>query len=99
MTLWLTESDVSSLLSPADAVPIVEESFRRLAAGDVSNQPRIRLSLDGGALALMGAADRGLGVAGVKTYSALPGNAAFVVVLFIGMGWMIFLSWKGLESL
>ena len=82
MTLWLTESDVSSLLSPADAVPIVEESFRRLAAGDVSNQPRIRLSLDGGALALMGAADRGLGVAGVKTYSALPGNAAFVVVLF-----------------
>ena len=82
MTLYLTETEVSSLLTPADAIPIVEESFRRLAAGDVSNQPRLRLPLNGGALALMGAVDSGLGVAGVKTYSAVAGNAAFVVVLF-----------------
>src|SRR5439155_10236979 len=30
----------------------------------------------------MAAVDRGLGVAGAKTYSAVAGNAAFVVVLF-----------------
>jgi alanine dehydrogenase len=30
----------------------------------------------------MAAVDRGLGFAGSKTYSAVPGNAAFVVVLF-----------------
>ncbi len=77
MPLYLTEQDVASLFEPADAVPIVEESFRRLAAGEVVNQPRLRLPLDGGALALMGAVDRGLGVAGTKTYSS-----DFVVVLF-----------------
>ncbi len=77
MPLYLTERDVESLFEPGDAVPIVEDSFRRLAAGDVVNQPRLRLPLDGGALALMGAVDNGLGLAGVKTYAA-----AFVVVLF-----------------
>ncbi len=77
MPLYLTERDVESLFEPGDAVPIVEDSFRRLAAGDVVNQPRLRLPLDGGALALMGAVDSGLGLAGVKTYAA-----AFVVVLF-----------------
>jgi len=79
---YLSESDVVSLLEPADAVPIVEESFRRLAAGEVVNQPRLRLPLESGSLALMAAVDRGLGVAGVKTYTAVAGNASFVVVLF-----------------
>ena len=82
MPLYLTEHDVVSLFEPADAVPVIEESFRRLAAGEVVNQPRLRLPLDGGALALMGAVDRGLGLAGVKTYTAVAGNAAFIVVLF-----------------
>jgi alanine dehydrogenase len=77
MALYLTEHDVASLFEPGDAVPIIEDSFRRLAAGEVVNQPRLRLPLDDGALALMAAVDRGLGVAGSKTYSA-----AFVVVLF-----------------
>ncbi len=82
MPLYLTESEVASLLTPADAVAAVEGSFRRLAAGEVVNQPRLRLPLDGDALALMAAVDRGLGLAGTKTYSAVAGNAAFVVVLF-----------------
>ena len=82
MPLYLTEREAASLFDAGDAVPIIEESFRRLAAGEVVNQSRLRLPLDGGALALMGAVDRGLGLAGVKTYSAVAGNAAFVVVLF-----------------
>jgi len=80
--LYLTEDDVRTLFEPGDAVSIVEESFRRTAAGEVVIQPRLRLPLDGGALALMGAVDRGLGVAGVKTYAAARGNSEFVVVLF-----------------
>jgi alanine dehydrogenase len=80
--LYLTEADVGSLLTPADAVAAVEGSFRRLAAGEVVNQPRVRVPLDGGALALMAAADSGLGLAGTKTYSAVGGNAAFALVLF-----------------
>src|SRR5207244_11277934 len=50
VTLYLTETEVSSLLTPADAIPIVEESFRRLAAGNVSNQPRLRLPPNGAPL-------------------------------------------------
>ena len=82
MPVYLSEGDVASLLSAADAVPVIEESFRRLAAGEVDNQPRIRLSTGEGSLALMGAADRALGYAGVKTYTASATNAVFVVVLF-----------------
>jgi ornithine cyclodeaminase/alanine dehydrogenase-like protein (mu-crystallin family) len=77
--LYLTEADVDSLFDPADAVPIVEDSFRRLAAGEVVNQPRIRLVGDSRALALMGAFDGGLGVAGSKTYVS-----DFVVSIFDG---------------
>jgi alanine dehydrogenase len=75
--LYLTEQDVESLLDPADAVPVVEQSFHRLAAGEVVNQPRLRLSLSDGSLALMAAVDSGLGVAGSKTYLR-----AFIVSLF-----------------
>jgi ornithine cyclodeaminase/alanine dehydrogenase-like protein (mu-crystallin family) len=70
VTLYLRESDVASLLSAADAVPVIEESFRRLAAGEVDLAPRRRLEMERGRLALMGAADRGLGLAGSKNYAA-----------------------------
>jgi ornithine cyclodeaminase/alanine dehydrogenase-like protein (mu-crystallin family) len=80
--LYLTEQDAASLIEPAAAVSIVEDSFRRLAAGEVTNQPRVRLPMNGGSLALMGASDRGLGYAGTKTYSATATQAVFVVVLF-----------------
>jgi alanine dehydrogenase len=82
LPLYLTEQDVEALLTPADAVEAVEASFRRLAAGEVENRPRYRLALEPGRLAVMAASDRGLGVAGVKTYAAGPGGARFVVVLF-----------------
>jgi alanine dehydrogenase len=82
VTLYLTEADAASLFEPADAVPIVEDSFRRFAAGEVHNQPRVRLPMNGGHLALMGATDRRLGYSGIKTYSATAMQAVFVVVLF-----------------
>src|SRR5436190_12091539 len=82
MTLYLSEEDVDGLLTPEDALEAVEGSFRRLAEGVVENVPRRRLRLDGGALAVMSAADLGLGVAGVKTYAAGRGGASFVLVLF-----------------
>jgi ornithine cyclodeaminase/alanine dehydrogenase-like protein (mu-crystallin family) len=80
--LYLAESDIDGLLTPEDALEAVEGSFRRLAEGVVENVPRRRLRLDGGALAVMSAADGGLGVAGVKTYAAGRGGASFVLVLF-----------------
>jgi alanine dehydrogenase len=80
--LYLSEQDVDGLLTPEDALEAVEGSFRRLAEGVVENVPRRRLRLEGGALAVMSAADLGLGVAGIKTYAAGRGGASFVVVLF-----------------
>jgi len=80
--LYLAETDIDGLLTPEDALEAVEGSFRRLAEGVVENVPRRRLRLEGGALAVMSAADQGLGVAGVKTYAAGRGGASFVLVLF-----------------
>ncbi len=82
MPLYLSESDVKGLLAPADAVPVIEECFRRLAAGVVQNRPRERLPHDDGFLAVMSAVDRELGYAGVKSYLVAAGRATFVVTLF-----------------
>jgi ornithine cyclodeaminase/alanine dehydrogenase-like protein (mu-crystallin family) len=84
VTLYLSESDVSSLLTPADAVDVVEACFRRMAAGEVGIAPRRRLRLQEGALADMAAADAGLGLAGGKLYAATSHGATFVVCLFDG---------------
>ena len=83
MPLYLTEADVEALLEPADVVEAVEASFGRLAAGQVENRPRERVRLHDGALAVMAAADLGLGYAGLKSYAAFRGaGARFVVLLF-----------------
>lgn len=80
--LYLREADVEELLSPADAVEAVEGCFRRIAGGAVDNRPRFRLGLEGGIMNVMAAADRELGVAGLKAYAAFREGARFVVPLF-----------------
>ncbi len=82
MPLYLTESDVSSLLEPADAVKAIEACFERMARGAVEIAPRRRLKLEDGALADMAASDRELGLAGGKLYAASPAGVTFVVCLF-----------------
>ena len=82
MPLYLTEAEVTELMTPADALEAVEGSFVRLAAGEVENAPRRRVRVDGGVLAVMSAVDRGLGMAGLKSYAALEEGVPFVVVLF-----------------
>jgi ornithine cyclodeaminase/alanine dehydrogenase-like protein (mu-crystallin family) len=82
MPLYVTEAEVAELLSPADAVEAIEACFARMAAGVVENRPRYRLGLDEGSLAVMSAADLGLGYAGAKVYAAFHDGARFVVLLF-----------------
>ncbi|MDQ3889221.1 MAG: ornithine cyclodeaminase family protein [Actinomycetota bacterium] len=81
MPLYLHESDVEELLAPADAVEAVEGCFARIAGGAVENRPRFRLPLDAGLLHVMAAADRDLGVGGLKTYAGFRSGARFLVVL------------------
>ena len=82
LPLYLTERDVAALIDADTAVEVVEECFRRMAAGDVDIAPRRRLRLPEGALADMAAADTGIGVAGGKLYAATAEGTTFVVVLF-----------------
>jgi alanine dehydrogenase len=82
MPLFLTEQDVAELLTPAAAVDAIEACFRRMAAGAVENRPRYRVGLEGGALAVMAAADLELGFAGAKVYAGFGDGARFVVLLF-----------------
>jgi ornithine cyclodeaminase/alanine dehydrogenase-like protein (mu-crystallin family) len=82
VTLHLSESDVADLLTPEDALAIIEACFERMARGAVQNKPRYRIGLKSGALAVMAASDLELGYAGVKTYAAFATGARFVVVLF-----------------
>jgi ornithine cyclodeaminase/alanine dehydrogenase-like protein (mu-crystallin family) len=60
----------------------VEACFERLARGSIQNRPRTRARLDDGAFAVMSAVDQELGLAGLKSYAALPAGTPFVVVLF-----------------
>src|ERR671914_1566513 len=82
MPLYLTEADVGTLLTPADAIGAVEASFERLAQGQVDNRPRVRQKAGGGAFAVMSAVDHELGLAGVKSYAWVPSGTPFVVCLF-----------------
>jgi alanine dehydrogenase len=82
VTVYLTEEQVGELLSPAEAVAAIEACFLRMARGAVENRPRYRLGLEGGALAVMAAADLELGLAGVKAYAAFREGARFAVLLF-----------------
>jgi alanine dehydrogenase len=82
VTLHLSEDDVAALLTPADAVEAIEACFVRMADGVVENEPRYRLGLEAGMLAVMAASDRGLGFAGAKVYSGFRSGARFEVLLF-----------------
>ena len=82
MPLYLTESDVEGLITAGEAVPVVEDCFRRMAAGAVENVPRHRLAFEDGRYAVMYAVDRELGYAGTKSYVATAGGATFAVTLF-----------------
>ena len=82
MPLWLSEDDVGSLVTTGEAVPVIEDCFRRMAAGQVELMPRRRFAVEGGYFAVMAAADRGLGVAGLKSYLLVKGRIEFVVCLF-----------------
>jgi ornithine cyclodeaminase/alanine dehydrogenase-like protein (mu-crystallin family) len=80
--LYLSEQDVTGLLTPADAVPVIEECFRRLASGAAVSEPRKRLPLPDGHFAVMAATDIELQYAGLKSYTLVEGKLAFVVCLF-----------------
>ena len=78
MPVYLTEGDVESLVSPAEALEPIEECFRRLARGAIDNRPRTRQPVEGGMFALMSAVDHEFELAGLKAYVSVAAG----IVLF-----------------
>jgi ornithine cyclodeaminase/alanine dehydrogenase-like protein (mu-crystallin family) len=81
MALYLTEDDVNALLDAEAANQAVGACEQRMARGAVEVLPRARLELDGGAMTLMAAVDRELGLAGSKSYVAGNGRSFRPIVL------------------
>ena len=83
MPLLLSEGDVRSLLTMPLALEAVEESFRRLADGAATVQPRRRLNVPGKSyLHYMAAADSAGGYMGMKIYTTSRQGLRFLVPLF-----------------
>jgi ornithine cyclodeaminase/alanine dehydrogenase-like protein (mu-crystallin family) len=81
--LFLTEADVTKILTMPLAMECVETSFRRLADNLAASRPRQRLRLgEKGLLHYMAATDAAGGYAGLKIYTVVNGRARFVVPLF-----------------
>ncbi|MBI1353726.1 MAG: ornithine cyclodeaminase family protein [Acidobacteria bacterium] len=80
----ITEAQVREALPMELALERVEEAFRRLADGRMSNHPRRRIGLDNRAmLHAMEAGDNESGLLGAKIYATRPRvGAHFVVLLF-----------------
>jgi alanine dehydrogenase len=82
LPLYLTEAEVDSLLTPAEAIAAIEACFERQARGAIENRPRARMRFGDGVFAVMSAVDHELGLAGLKSYAWLSGGTPFVVALF-----------------
>ncbi|MBA3844078.1 MAG: ornithine cyclodeaminase family protein [Actinobacteria bacterium] len=81
MSLYLTEAEVGELCSPEAAFAAVEGSLHRQNHREIANPARVRLDIPDGVFAVMPCVDRGLGLAGLKTFAWTPGGAPFLVVL------------------
>ena len=82
--IHISEEQVREVLPMAQAVDLVQESFRRLSDGRAVNHPRRRVMLDNGAwLHYMAAGDNQDGYLATKVYATRPRvGARFAVLLF-----------------
>jgi ornithine cyclodeaminase/alanine dehydrogenase len=80
--LYLTEQDVTNLLTMQDALDAVELAFKAQATGDATNEPRRRVRANNAILMTMSGALASLQVFGLKAYSVARGKARFHVSLY-----------------
>ncbi|HJU81219.1 MAG TPA: ornithine cyclodeaminase family protein [Acidimicrobiia bacterium] len=81
--LYLTDSDVSQLLTPELAADSIEKAFRSLANGSAAIQERVRTVTPAGKLSTIGGVIPDDDRAGAKVYpTTTDGRFGFVVLLF-----------------
>ncbi|HLI48844.1 MAG TPA: ornithine cyclodeaminase family protein [Chthonomonas sp.] len=82
MTLFLSEKQVSELLTMSEALQVVEEAFRHVAAGEVIQHPRRRIIMPRGIYHMMAAADLKSATFGIKLYTSFPPRTRFLFLLY-----------------
>jgi alanine dehydrogenase len=89
MPLYLTEQDVTQLLTMDETIIAVEAVFKSYATGQASNQSRRRVRAGGGTLNVMSGAVANIGgyagLLGTKAYTVTRTGYRFVVNLFDAM--------------
>jgi alanine dehydrogenase len=81
--LWITEADVTSLMALPEAVDSLERTLAMEAKGDAASMPKTHLMVGANdAMHAIGAAVRGVGLCGTKTWVNLGGRSQTVLVLF-----------------
>lgn len=91
MPLFLTENDVSQILSTNVAIDAIEEAFNQMASGKAINTPRSRAATPTGILNVMSAVLPSFGVMGLKTYGVMKNNRLrfYVQLLSIDTGELV----------
>tara|TARA_B110001454_G_C12695910_1_gene424370 strand:- start:678 stop:1613 length:936 start_codon:yes stop_codon:yes gene_type:complete len=84
MTLFITESEVTRILSHKKAIELLDEGMKAVGSGKAFNMPRKRIpaGYGGGVMNFMAASWPERGIAGHKSYVVSKGNATFVVLLY-----------------
>ncbi|MCG3159906.1 MAG: Alanine dehydrogenase [Acidobacteria bacterium] len=86
MALYLTEQEVTQLLTMEDTLAAVEAVFKSQAAGEATNEPRRRLRVAGATLQVMSGAVANFaefkGLLGLKSYVVTRDKARFYVNLY-----------------
>jgi alanine dehydrogenase len=86
MALYLTEADVTSVLTIEETIEALDEAFRSYSAGAATNEPRRRVRAEGATLHVMSAAIGPFrsfrGLLGLKSYSVTRHGARFHVTLY-----------------
>ena len=82
MALFLTESDVGTLLTMNDAIEVLENAFRQMADDKAPVRPRQRVKIAGGTLQVMPAALPAECAIGFKAYTTMAGRPNFHFTLY-----------------
>ncbi len=89
MAIFLQETDVEKLATMPMALEAVEQAFKLRSEEKADNAPRRRCRLEKGLLHVMSASLPTVGLAGLKTYTTVPGKTRFHVLLYNGEGTLI----------
>lgn len=86
MAIYLTEAEISQLLTMDDTLQVLEELFAARAKGEIVNRPRVRVPITAGTYNVMPAGWLARGVVGQKVYTASAKGASFQIILHAGDG-------------